>query len=192
MLYIIKTFDNAIFVYTKKNVPPKPLTKALTLFNQLLGFFSSNIILKSYAVHSAIRTFISLLLYYKGTYFIEKKALNHCLMHNLSKFYLKTYLLESKSCNNWRFLCTFATHYGICHLCTTYWKRGVMPIVLNTRSLRNFTKKARVGVIAFTHSVGLLSTSTFKGFLRACVWGRGIISSTLLWYNKEERGWKGL
>ena len=39
----------------KKREPPNPLAKALTLFNQLLGFFSSSINLKSYAVHSAIK-----------------------------------------------------------------------------------------------------------------------------------------
>ena len=39
----------------KKSEPPKPLAKALTLFNQLFGFLSSSINLKSYAVHSAIR-----------------------------------------------------------------------------------------------------------------------------------------
>ena len=37
--------------------PPKPLAKAHTLFNQFLGFFSSSITLKLYAVHSAIKTF---------------------------------------------------------------------------------------------------------------------------------------
>ena len=62
MLYIIKSFDNAIIIYPKeKREPPKPLAKALTLFNQLLGFFSSSITLKSYAVHSAIRDFNSIL-----------------------------------------------------------------------------------------------------------------------------------
>ena len=32
--------------------------------------------------------------------FIEKMALNHGFAHNLSKFYLKNHLLESKSCVN--------------------------------------------------------------------------------------------
>jgi len=48
-------------IMPKKREPPKPLAKALTLFNQLLGFFSSSITLKSYAVHSAIRTSNSIL-----------------------------------------------------------------------------------------------------------------------------------
>ena len=42
----------------KKSEPPKPFAKALTLFSQLLGFFSSSFNLKSYAEHSAIRVSI--------------------------------------------------------------------------------------------------------------------------------------
>ena len=66
----------------KKREPPKPLAKALTLFNQLLGFFSSNITLKSYAVHSDIRVFNSIIDDYfyksclspfKGTTFYSKR-----------------------------------------------------------------------------------------------------------------------
>ena len=75
MLHIVKSLDNTIIIYAKeKRAPPKPLAKALMLFNQLFGFFSSSINLKSYAVHSAIRLFNSiwqLILYsdYKGTIF---------------------------------------------------------------------------------------------------------------------------
>ena len=32
--------------------------------------------------------------------FIEKKAQNHCSARNLSKFYLKSYLYNTKSCDN--------------------------------------------------------------------------------------------
>ena len=37
-----------------------PLAKALMLLSQLLGFLSSSFTLKSYAVHSAIRVFTSI------------------------------------------------------------------------------------------------------------------------------------
>ena len=62
MLYIIKTSGYTSLSMPKKRDPPKPLAKALTLFNQLLGFFSSSINLKSYVVHSAIRVFKSIVM----------------------------------------------------------------------------------------------------------------------------------
>ena len=89
----------------KKREPPKPLAKALTLFSQLLGFLSSSITLKSYAVHFAIRVFNPIL--YKFSFylakvliFIESRASLWRFARILSKFYLKTHLLESKSCVN--------------------------------------------------------------------------------------------
>jgi hypothetical protein len=80
----------------KKREPPKPLAKALTLFIQLLGFFSSSITLKSYAVHSAIRVFNSILYdlpnidscFYlaKVLIFIESKAFVYRFARDLSNF----------------------------------------------------------------------------------------------------------
>ena len=74
MLHIIKSFDDPIILYAKEKGTAQALEKALTLFNQLLGFFSSSITLKSYAVHSAIKAFNSIVydysfLIFKGTYF---------------------------------------------------------------------------------------------------------------------------
>ena len=53
--------DGPFIINAKEKGAPKPLAKALTLFSQLLGFFSSSITLKSYAEHSAIRAFNSIL-----------------------------------------------------------------------------------------------------------------------------------
>jgi len=75
------------------------LAKALTLFNQLLDFFSSSITLKSYAVHSAIRVFNSILYdlenidsYYnfaKILIFIEIKVFVYRFARNPSKILSK-------------------------------------------------------------------------------------------------------
>ncbi len=52
------TFDSPIGSLSseipKNKVPPIPLENALTLFNQLLGFFTSRATLKSHSVASAI------------------------------------------------------------------------------------------------------------------------------------------
>lgn len=80
MLHIFKSFDDPIILYAKEKGTSQALEKALTLFNQLLGFFSSSITLKSYAVHSAIKAFNSIVYEYsflilqKVHIFIENKA----------------------------------------------------------------------------------------------------------------------
>ena len=71
MLHIIKAFDDAIIINAKEKGTAQAIGKALTLFNQLLGFFSSSITLKSYAVHSAIRVFNSIV--YEYSFLISRR-----------------------------------------------------------------------------------------------------------------------
>ena len=61
MLHVIKPFDDLIIIYAKEKGTAQAIGKSAYAFQPLLGFFFSSITLKSYAVHSAIRAFNSIL-----------------------------------------------------------------------------------------------------------------------------------
>ena len=170
----------------KKREPPKPLAKALTLFNQLLGFFSSSITLKSYAVHSAIRVFksiqyeFSFIILQRYTFFIENKAWKHCFVRILSKFHLKSHLCDTKSSNNWSFLSTFATHSGRSLLCTTYWNNEALCSTCEWKC-EKLLLDARTVITVRAYSVDWLLHLHLRALLTASIRRRGI--STTLPYN---------